>query len=92
MRAYEDIISAATGVTDSAVLAAIEDQMRHTIFHSTLDWQTRAQLAKGAREAYGLVRVMLRGASPVILPEDEETARLLGVGAHEVPALAKEIS
>ena len=31
--------------------AEIEDLMRDVIFHSTLDWQTKAQFNKGAREA-----------------------------------------
>lgn len=35
--------------------AAIEDVMRHDIFHSTLDWQTSDQLKQGAREAYDLL-------------------------------------
>jgi len=30
----------------------IEDYMRNIIFHSTLDWQTKAQFNKGARESY----------------------------------------
>jgi hypothetical protein len=32
-------------------LEEIEDCMRHTIFHSTLDWQTREQFDQGARDA-----------------------------------------
>jgi hypothetical protein len=30
----------------------VEDIMRNEIFHSTLDWQTRAELRRGARLAY----------------------------------------
>jgi len=30
----------------------IEDYMRNIIFHSTLDWQSKAQFNKGARESY----------------------------------------
>ena len=32
----------------------VEDSMRHDVFHSTLDWQTRAQLEKGALQAFRL--------------------------------------
>lgn len=58
LRGYEKIINEATGITDRADIAEIEDTMRHVIFHSTLDWQTRAQLAKGAREAWEVVQIM----------------------------------
>lgn len=51
MRFYHQVISEATGYTDSEALEAIEDCMRHTIFHSTLDWQTREQLEDAARES-----------------------------------------
>lgn len=33
------------------MLEELEDIMRNTIFHSTLDWQTREQLHRAAREA-----------------------------------------
>ena len=58
LRGYEKTISEATGVTDRTDLAEIEDTMRHTIFHSTLDWQTKAQLMRGAREAWEVVQIM----------------------------------
>jgi hypothetical protein len=48
---YHQIIHEATGVTDVADLEQIEDVMRHDIFHSTLDWQTRGQLHNAARLA-----------------------------------------
>lgn len=35
--------------------AEVEDIMRHEIFHSTLDWQSRAVFDRGAREAYKLL-------------------------------------
>ncbi len=34
---------------------AIEDTMRHVVFHSTLDWQTRDQLHEGARQAFAIL-------------------------------------
>jgi len=36
----------------------VEDIMRHDIFHSTLDWQTREQFAEGARQAWYLLTVV----------------------------------
>lgn len=51
LRGYAKHISEATGYTNAKHLAAIEDCMRHDVFHSTLDWQTRPQLDKGARAA-----------------------------------------
>src|SRR5574341_474347 len=70
LRGYALSIHQATGVTDPATLQRIEETMRHTIFHSTLDWQDKETFDKGAREAYGIVRINARGKSPLILPED----------------------
>jgi hypothetical protein len=58
LRGYERTIADATGVSDRNDIAEIEDTMRHVIFHSTLDWQTREQLAQAAREAWEVVRIM----------------------------------
>ena len=62
LRGYALIISEATGHTDREILDNIEDCMRHTIFHSTLDWQTREQLHEGARQA--LEVLILMGEAP----------------------------
>jgi hypothetical protein len=35
---------------------SIEKIMRNTIFHSTLDWQTRSQFEQGAWEAFEVAR------------------------------------
>ncbi len=91
LHGYAATISAATGVTDAATLEKIEDTMRHVVFHSTLDWQTAEILEQGAREAYGIVRIMARPQSDVILPEDTETARMLGVDARQVPGLRRSV-
>lgn len=48
---YALTIHEATGRTEPRDLAIIEDCMRQDIFHSTLDWQTRAQLHDAAKEA-----------------------------------------
>ncbi|SKB62909.1 hypothetical protein [Sphingopyxis flava] len=53
---YTQTISEATGVADPELLAEIEDVMRHVIFHSTLDWQTREQLSQAAREALEVIK------------------------------------
>jgi hypothetical protein len=45
------IIQSATGAQTNDV-ALIENIMRDEIFHSTLDWQTREQLADAARRAF----------------------------------------
>lgn len=58
MSQYSQTISEATGITDAADLEEIEDVMRHDIFHSTLDWQTKAQLKKAAREGWEIVQIM----------------------------------
>ena len=33
----------------------VEDIMRNEVFHSTLDWQSAAQLQRGAREAWAIL-------------------------------------
>lgn len=58
MSHYHAIITAATGVTDPAMLKRIEDCMRNDIFHSTLDWQSARQLRVGARTALDLLDAM----------------------------------
>lgn len=47
---YQGLIMEATGVSKRDA-DYVEDIMREDIFHSTLDWQSRAQLVVGAREA-----------------------------------------
>ena len=58
MTLYEKIISEATGEADLSTLQEIEGVMRDTIFHSTLDWQTKAQLKKAARDAVKILKVL----------------------------------
>jgi hypothetical protein len=52
---YSSTIATATGaaVRDWGMIEAI---MRTEIYHSTLDWQSAAELADGARQAYQLLR------------------------------------
>jgi len=57
---YAAMISEATGETDPAELREIEDMMRNTIFHSTLDWQSKAQFNRGARDAVGVIAELRR--------------------------------
>lgn len=51
---YEKAIVEATGCAPEEA-AQIEDIMRHEIFHSTLDWQSREELDEGARQAARLL-------------------------------------
>ena len=50
------IISETTGYHDSDDIWKIEDCMREDIFHSTLDWQSRAEFIRGAEEAVALLK------------------------------------
>lgn len=55
LRGYAITISEATGLTDAKSLGAVEEIMRQDIFHSTLDWQTKAQLKAAAREGHAML-------------------------------------
>jgi hypothetical protein len=48
---YQKSIIEATGC-DPEDSSEIEDYMRNIYFHSTLDWQTKEQFDRGARESY----------------------------------------
>jgi len=54
MSPYLQVIIEATAVSGKDA-EYIEDIMRNDIFHSTLDWQSRAQLVRAAKEAAGLL-------------------------------------
>jgi len=56
MSLYQQIIIEATGVGEKDA-GYVEDIMRNDIFHSTLDWQSRAQFERGAREAVEMLMV-----------------------------------
>lgn len=47
---YASIIIEATHCSEEDA-AEIEDIMRHDIFHSTLDWQTKEELMEAAKKA-----------------------------------------
>jgi len=57
MTFYEKQIKEATKCEDKDV-AEIEDYMRNIIFHSTLDWQTKAQFNKSAKQAWNDIQFM----------------------------------
>ena len=63
MSFYQGLIIKATGVNEKEA-AYVEDIMREDIFHSTLDWQSRAQFVRGAREAVEMLKVYR--ADPVL--------------------------
>ena len=50
MSSYQNAIIEDTGCNPAAA-AMIEHIMREDIFHSTLDWQTQAELRRAARKA-----------------------------------------
>lgn len=54
MNPLRRIIQRATSAPDCD-LPMIENIMREDIFHSTLDWQTRNQIIRAAREAFALL-------------------------------------
>jgi hypothetical protein len=54
MNAYKQMIIRDTGCNPDDA-AMIEDIMRNEVFHSTLDWQTRAQFRQGARNAAAIL-------------------------------------
>lgn len=57
LKGYAQMIVDATGCTP-ADAPEIEDYMRHTIFNSTLNWQTAAQLKKAAKDAWKDIQFM----------------------------------
>jgi len=63
MSPYQQVIVDATAASGKES-EYIEDIMRNDIFHSTLDWQSRAQLARGARAAMKMLK--LYRADPVL--------------------------
>jgi hypothetical protein len=79
---YSLIIHEATGRTDEADLATIEDCMRQDIFHSTLDWQTRPQLLEAATEALWIM-LALGEIQPITDEERAMLPRLREVAAQQ---------
>lgn len=51
---YKKQIIADMGCTTEEA-AMVEDIMRNHVFHSTLDWQSAAELQRGAREAWTIL-------------------------------------
>ena len=52
---YRSLIIEATGINEKEA-GYVEEIMRDDIFHSTLDWQSRAQFVRGAREAVEMLK------------------------------------
>ncbi len=59
MSGYHKIIKEATDCPDDAI-EEIEEIMRNDVYHSTLDWQTAAELKRGAKLAYGIHKELQR--------------------------------
>lgn len=87
-RAYEQIISEATGRTERHELERLEDCVRNDIFHSTLNHLHKARLKAGAREAARMLVIMGElapiNATEQALYDSSEATRL------ELAALEKE--
>lgn len=88
LKGYAASISRITGVTDPELLAEIEDTMRNDIFHSTLDWQSAAQFAAGAKEAHQLVTYL---RSPEGAAEMAALMASMSAGDPEMAALVDTI-
>jgi len=58
---YRDLIKEVAGCSDTEA-AKIEDIMRHVIFNSTLDWQTKNELAEAAVLAQEILRYDAKSA------------------------------
>lgn len=77
MSLYAETIKGAfprINLTDDDV-REIEDVMRHTIFHSTLDWQTRKQLQAAARRAWQTICQLRKEAEFDFVGADEQGLR-----------------
>lgn len=61
MSRYRELIGEATGCAGGQA-AEIENVMRNTIFHSTLDWQTREELEDAARLAVAIIDDLKRAS------------------------------
>jgi len=65
MSLYQKRIQEVTGCTADEA-RAVEDIMRHDIFHSTLDWQPRALFDKAAKVAYRALREAAQTQYPAL--------------------------
>ncbi|MBI4376337.1 MAG: hypothetical protein HY549_07785 [Elusimicrobia bacterium] len=52
---YRSLVIEATGINEKEA-GYVEEIMREDIFHSTLNWQSRAQFVRGAREAVEMLK------------------------------------
>lgn len=80
---YSAMIHEATGAP-RRLLGVLENIMRQEVFHSTLDWQTRAEFDRGAKRAYALYRrdttfydaqVALRATTFQVMQAESELAQ-----------------
>jgi hypothetical protein len=71
MNYYQTLIIEATGCPETDA-QEVENYMRDTIFHSTLDWQSKAQLNKGARQAWTDIQYMRSPEGIAYMKELEE--------------------
>jgi hypothetical protein len=62
LNGYHSLINQATGLSRKEDLDKVEEIMRHGIYHSRLDWQSRSELWRGAKMAHKMMK-KLRKAS-----------------------------
>lgn len=67
---YIELILAATGCSPNDA-EAIEEIMRDVIFHSTLDWQTQAELESAAKTAYLVLQEMEADGTASLRPSHQ---------------------
>lgn len=67
---YKESILAATKCKEHEV-AEVEDLMRNVILHSTLDWLSKSQFNKAAKEAYELYLFMQTDEGKKMMQEIE---------------------
>ena len=72
MSFYKDLIIASTGCTSEEVVE-IEDIMRHDVVHSTLDWLSKSQFKKAAKEAYEVYQFMQSDEGKLYIKQLEES-------------------
>ncbi len=98
---YSHLIADATGAPEH-LLPLLENLMRDEVFHSTLDWQSAAKLADGARQAYDLYRrahvyydglLLLQRAEFLLAKVEQklETARRNG-RSNRIPELETQVA
>ena len=54
---YAQMIAEISGYQDECIISEIEEVMRNSIFHSTLDWIEREDFIEGVNQAVEILRM-----------------------------------